>query len=104
MSARAALAASLLGLLLSLSPPSLAQTPQGPAAVSDASAQSPLPLGALLTQARAAVARGRAADMFGLLEELNREGKTVLFVTHDRELAARAPRVIEIRDGVVVDG
>ena len=45
-----------------------------------------------------------AADMFGLLEELNREGKTVLFVTHDRELAARAPRVIEIRDGVVVDG
>ena len=43
-----------------------------------------------------------AADMFGLLEELNREGKTILFVTHDRDLAARAPRVIEIRDGVVV--
>ena len=45
-----------------------------------------------------------AADMFELLEELNREGKTILFVTHDRDLAARAPRVIEIRDGVVVDG
>ncbi len=45
-----------------------------------------------------------AADMFGLLEELNREGKTILFVTHDRDLAGRAPRVIEIRDGVVVDG
>jgi len=44
-----------------------------------------------------------AADMFELLEELNREGKTILFVTHDRDLAARAPRVIEIRDGVVVD-
>ena len=43
-----------------------------------------------------------AADMFGLLEELNREGKTILFVTHDRELAARAPRVVEIRDGLVV--
>ncbi len=43
-----------------------------------------------------------AADMFGLLEELNREGKTILFVTHDRDLAAQAPRVIEIRDGVVV--
>jgi len=43
-----------------------------------------------------------ATDMFELLEELNREGKTILFVTHDRELAARAPRVIEIRDGVVV--
>jgi tetratricopeptide (TPR) repeat protein len=68
VSARAALAASLLGLLLSLSPPALAQTPQGPAAVSGASAQSPLPLGAILTQARAAVARGRAADVLGLLE------------------------------------
>ena len=42
--------------------------------------------------------------MFGLLEELHREGRTILFVTHDRDLAARAPRIIEIRDGVVVDG
>ena len=30
------------------------------------------------------------AEMFDLLERLNGEGKTVLFVTHDRELAARA--------------
>lgn len=44
-----------------------------------------------------------AAEMFELLERLNREGKTILFVTHDRDLAARAPRVIEIRDGRVVD-
>jgi putative ABC transport system ATP-binding protein len=45
-----------------------------------------------------------AAEMFELLERLNAEGKTVLFVTHDRDLAARAPRVVTIRDGVVVDG
>jgi putative ABC transport system ATP-binding protein len=43
-----------------------------------------------------------AADMFALLEELNRGGTTILFVTHDRDLAARARRVVEIRDGVVV--
>jgi putative ABC transport system ATP-binding protein len=43
-----------------------------------------------------------AAEMFELLTRLNDEGKTILFVTHDRELAARAGRVIEIRDGVVV--
>jgi putative ABC transport system ATP-binding protein len=43
-----------------------------------------------------------AAEMFELLARLNAEGKTILFVTHDRELAARAGRVIEIRDGVVV--
>jgi putative ABC transport system ATP-binding protein len=45
-----------------------------------------------------------ADEMFELLERLNREGKTILFVTHDRELAARAERVITIRDGVVVAG
>jgi putative ABC transport system ATP-binding protein len=45
-----------------------------------------------------------AAEMFELLERLNAEGKTVLFVTHDRELAARAHRVVTIRDGLVVDG
>jgi putative ABC transport system ATP-binding protein len=45
-----------------------------------------------------------AAEMFDLLDGLNRSGTTILFVTHDRELSARAPRVIEIRDGRVVDG
>jgi putative ABC transport system ATP-binding protein len=43
-----------------------------------------------------------AGEMFGLLEGLNQDGKTILFVTHDRDLAARAPRVVEIRDGLVV--
>ena len=43
-----------------------------------------------------------AADMFELLERLNDEGKTVLYVTHDLELAARAGRVVTIRDGLVV--
>ncbi len=43
-----------------------------------------------------------AAEMFELLERLNGEGKTVLYVTHDLELAARAQRVVSIRDGFVV--
>ena len=45
-----------------------------------------------------------AGEMFELLERLNGEGKTVLYVTHDLELAARAHRVVTIRDGVVVAG
>jgi putative ABC transport system ATP-binding protein len=45
-----------------------------------------------------------AEEMFELLGQLNGEGKTVLFVTHDRELAQRASRVVTIRDGVVVVG
>ncbi len=43
-----------------------------------------------------------AVEMFDLLERVNREGRTVLYVTHDRELAQRAHRVITIRDGRVV--
>jgi putative ABC transport system ATP-binding protein len=42
-----------------------------------------------------------AAEMLDLLRRLNDDGTTVLFVTHDLELAARAHRVVTIRDGVV---
>ena len=42
-----------------------------------------------------------AAEMFDLLNRLNAEGSTVMYVTHDMELASRAHRVVTIRDGVV---
>jgi putative ABC transport system ATP-binding protein len=44
-----------------------------------------------------------ALEMFELLARLNAEGKTVVYVTHDRDLARRASRIVEIRDGAVVD-
>jgi putative ABC transport system ATP-binding protein len=44
-----------------------------------------------------------AAEMFALLRTVCDEGATVLYVTHDLELARRADRIITIRDGVVVD-
>jgi putative ABC transport system ATP-binding protein len=37
-----------------------------------------------------------------LLEGLNNDGTTVVLITHDRDVAARAPRRIEVRDGVIV--
>jgi len=43
-----------------------------------------------------------AAEMFDLLRRVCDEGATVLYVTHDLELAARANRTITIRDGLVV--
>ena len=43
-----------------------------------------------------------AGEMFDLFRRLNDEGKTVVYVTHDRELAAQAHRTISIRDGRVV--
>jgi putative ABC transport system ATP-binding protein len=43
-----------------------------------------------------------ATEMFELFKHLNEQGKTVLYVTHDRELAGRANRIVSIRDGAVV--
>ena len=42
-----------------------------------------------------------ADRMFEILLELNRKGKTVIFVTHSKELASRAARTVKILDGVV---
>ena len=44
-----------------------------------------------------------AGEMFELLARVCEEGATVLYVTHDLELAKRAHRVVTIRDGLVVD-
>lgn len=40
-----------------------------------------------------------AADVFDLFSNLVNQGKTMLMVTHDKELAKRVPRVVEITDG-----
>ncbi len=70
-------------------------------------------------QQRAAIARALANDpplivgdeptgnlgvvsaglMFSLFEELVGQGKTIVMVTHNRELAGQVPRVQEVRDG-----
>jgi putative ABC transport system ATP-binding protein len=42
-----------------------------------------------------------ANDVFDLFASLVEEGKTMLMVTHDKELARRVPRVVEIIDGKI---
>ncbi|MFI6101753.1 ABC transporter ATP-binding protein [Lentzea sp. NPDC051213] len=42
------------------------------------------------------------AGVLELLEGLNADGTTVVLITHDRDVAARAPRRVEVRDGVIV--
>lgn len=42
-----------------------------------------------------------AQGVMGLLEEINQQGTTIIMVTHDDELAQRASRSIQIKDGRV---
>jgi putative ABC transport system ATP-binding protein len=42
-----------------------------------------------------------AADVLGLLGELNAAGRTVVLITHDVETAHRAQRVVRIKDGEI---
>ena len=41
-------------------------------------------------------------EVLGILQELNREGHTIIIVTHDRNVAERANRIIEISDGEII--
>jgi putative ABC transport system ATP-binding protein len=40
-------------------------------------------------------------EIAGLLDELHREGRTIVIVTHNEALAARAERVVRLRDGLL---
>ena len=44
-------------------------------------------------------------EVLGMLQELNREGHTVILITHDNSIAMQAPRIIRLEDGrIVYDG
>jgi putative ABC transport system ATP-binding protein len=40
-------------------------------------------------------------EILSLLDDLNREGKTIVLVTHDDEVAKRAHRVLHMKDGLI---
>ena len=44
-----------------------------------------------------------AAEILALFQELNREGVTIVLVTHDLDVARHARRVVRFKDGHVVD-
>ena len=42
-----------------------------------------------------------ASDVLRLMDEVHQGGQTVVMVTHDHDIAARAPRRIRLHDGKI---
>jgi len=42
-------------------------------------------------------------QILGLLDELNQDGRTIVMVTHDYEIAKLAKEIIVLEDGSIVD-
>jgi putative ABC transport system ATP-binding protein len=47
--------------------------------------------------------KASASEVMDLLEAMNREGQTVVLVTHDPEIAARASSRVRMDDGKIVE-
>ena len=41
-------------------------------------------------------------EIMKLLRDLNRQGRTIVLITHEADIAAFASRVVRLRDGVIV--
>ena len=46
---------------------------------------------------------GSTVEIMGILKALHKEGRTVIIITHDNDIAAQAERVIRIKDGHIVE-
>ena len=42
-------------------------------------------------------------EIMGLFQDLNRQGKTIVFVTHEPDIARMSKRTITLRDGLVIN-
>lgn len=50
-----------------------------------------------------ALASRQGEEIMAIFQELNAQGKTVVMVTHEPDIAGHARRIVRFRDGVVVD-
>jgi putative ABC transport system ATP-binding protein len=42
-------------------------------------------------------------DLLDLFDQINEAGRTVVVITHENDVAARAKRIIRMRDGKIIE-
>src|SRR5699024_12394747 len=42
-------------------------------------------------------------EILNLIQEINEEGKTILVVTHEEDIAHMTKRIVNLKDGVILD-
>jgi putative ABC transport system ATP-binding protein len=47
------------------------------------------------------IASNQAEEIMGIFQKLNSEGRTIIMITHEPDIADHAKRIISIRDGKV---
>ena len=50
-----------------------------------------------------AVASTTSSEIMGLIQKINSEGKTILVVTHENDIAKMCKRIVKLKDGVIVE-
>lgn len=49
------------------------------------------------------IASDQAEEIMGIFQDLNKEGHTIVMITHEPDIAEHAKRIIHVRDGRIVD-
>ena len=88
-----------LGHRLNHKPNELSGGQQQRVAIARALSNSPLMI--LADEATGNLDSKSGQEILALFDELNQQGKTLVFVTHDERMVERCTRIIRLRDGVV---
>jgi putative ABC transport system ATP-binding protein len=88
-----------LGHRLHHKPTELSGGQQQRVAIARALSNSPLVI--LADEATGNLDSKSGQEILGLFDELNAQGRTLVFVTHDERMVQRSTRIIRLRDGVI---